>query len=369
MAEEPSGQDRTESPTQRRRDETRKEGRIARSQDLSTAAVLLAGTVLLAGVGGRGLAGFAVRLLRESTRSLASGPLTTVGAVQILRSTAQGMVTAILPFGLGLTGIVTAVNLVQARGVLSLKPVTPTLKHLDLVAGIKRIVSLDSVVTLLKSLAKIALLGLITWQVVRSNWPELVSLAGAGPTEIGLVARMLAVKLALTVGLAFLAIAAADYGYQRLQFEKSLRMTRQEVIGEHKDSEGDPMIKGRMRALAQARARQRMLQDVPTADVVVVNPTHVAVALKYDIGVAPAPIVVAMGERKLAERIKALAFQANVPVIENRPVARALLATATVGQMVPSALYAVVAEILAFVYRQRAARSGAPAVAHERRTA
>ncbi len=126
------------------------------------------------------------------------------------------------------------------------------------------------------------------------------------------------------------------------------------------------MIKGRIKALARSRARQRMLQDVPTADVVVVNPTHVAVALKYDIDVAPAPIVVAMGERKLAERIKALAFAANVPVIENRAVARALLATATVGQMVPSALYAVVAEILAFVYRQRVARSGG-AAAPERR--
>jgi flagellar biosynthetic protein FlhB len=252
--------------------------------------------------------------------------------------------------------------------VISLKPITPSFTNINLVGGIKRIVSLDSVVTLLKSLVKISLLAFITWQVVRSNWPELVSLAGASPIEIGLVARMLTVKLALTVGLAFLVIAGADYWYQCFQYEKSLRMTRQDVIGEHKDSEGDPMIKGRMRALAQSRARQRMLQDVQTADVVVVNPTHVAVALKYDIDVAPAPIVVAMGERKLAERIKALAYKANVPVIENRPVARALLATAKVGQMVPSALYAVVAEILAFVYRQRVVRSGMLPAPDERRT-
>ena len=369
MAAESSGQDRTESATPRKREEARKEGRIARSQDLSTAAVLLAGTVLLAGVGGRELTGFAARLLRESARTLSSGPLTSAGAIQILRDTVQGLIMAMLPFALGMTGIVVSVNLAQTRGVASLKPITPSFTNVNLLGGLKRILNLDSLVTLLKSSVKIALLGLITLQVVRSNWPELVSLAGAGPLEIGLVARMLAVKLALTVGLAFLVIAGADYAYQCFQFEKSLRMTRQDVMNENKDSEGNPMIKGHVRALARARARQRMLQDVPTADVVVVNPTHVAVALTYDGDVAPAPIVVAMGERKLAERIKALAFQANVPVIENRAAARALLATATVGQMVPSALYAVVAEILAFVYRQRVARSGMLPAPNERRTA
>ena len=369
MAEGSSGQDRTESPTPKRRGEARSQGRIARSQDLSTAAALLAGTVLLAGVGGRALAGFSARLLRESARTLSSGPLTLPGAIQILRDTTQGLVMAMLPFALGLTGIVVSVNLAQARGMLSLKPITPSLTNVNLIGGIKRIVNLDSVVTLLKSAVKITLLGFITWQVVRSNWSELISLAGASPIEVGLVARVLAVKLALTVGLSFLVIAGADYFYQHFQFEKSLLMTRQDVTNENKDSEGNPMVKGQMRSLARAHARQRMLQAVPTADVVVVNPTHVAVALKYDVDVAPAPIVVAMGERKLAERIKALAFQANVPVIENRAAARALLATATVGQMVPSALYAVVAEILAFVYRQRVARSGMLPAPNERRTA
>jgi len=368
MAEGSSGQDRTESPTSKRRGEARNEGRIARSQDLSTAAVLLAGTVLLAGVGGRELGTFAVRLLQESARLLTSGPLTSLGAVHILRDTAQGLVMAILPFGLSLTGIVVGVNLAQARGVLSLKPITPSFTNINLLGGIKRIVSLDSVVTLLKSSVKITLLALITLQVVRSNLPELVSLAGVSPVEVGLVVRMLTVKLALTVALAFMVIALADYWYQHYQFEKSLLMTKQEVTTEHKDSDGNPMIKGQMRTLARAFARQRMLKAVPTADVVVVNPTHVAVALKYDVTVAPAPIVVAMGERKLAERIKALAFEANVPVIENRAVARALLATATVGQMVPSALYTVVAEVLAFVYRQRVARAGVLPGAHERRT-
>jgi flagellar biosynthetic protein FlhB len=130
-------------------------------------------------------------------------------------------------------------------------------------------------------------------------------------------------------------------------------MTRQEVIRDMKDSEGDPRVKARLQSLARAQARRRMLQKVPTADVVVVNPTKIAVALKYDVDLAPAPVVVAMGQRKLAERIKKIALNARVPVIENRPVARALLATAKVGRPIPPALYTAVAEILAFVYRQR----------------
>jgi flagellar biosynthetic protein FlhB len=165
------------------------------------------------------------------------------------------------------------------------------------------------------------------------------------------------VRLTLWVGLSFLALAALDYWFQWNQVEKNLRMTRQEVIYEQRESEGDPTVKGRIKAVARALARQRMLQKVPTADVVVVNPTMIAVALKYDTSIAPAPIVLAMGQRKLAQRIRDLATKANVPIVENRPVARALLATSKVGRPIPPALYAAVAEILAFLYRRRAAIS------------
>jgi flagellar biosynthetic protein FlhB len=135
--------------------------------------------------------------------------------------------------------------------------------------------------------------------------------------------------------------------------EKSLRMTRQEVVHEHREMEGDPIVKARIFSIMRAKARQRMMREVPTADVVVVNPTEIAVALKYDGAVAPAPIVVAMGRLKLAERIRAIATQSGVPIVENRPVARALIATAVVSKPIPPALYAAVAEILAFVYRRR----------------
>lgn len=362
MADEPTTQERTESPTPRRRQQAREEGRVARSQELSAAAVLLAGTAALAGFGGQSLAGFAIRLMRESARSLSSGPLTAGGAVMALRSLATGLVLALLPFLLVVGGLVALVNLVQARGVASWKPVAPKLSHVSPVAGLKRLFSLDAAFALLKSSAKVAALAVVVYVLLGRSWPELMSLANAGPLEVGAVLRTLVLKLAFVTGLAFLTIAVLDYGFQWFRMERSLRMTRQELVYEFRETEGDPMVKSRLRSIAMAQARKRMLQRVPTADVVVVNPTHIAVALKYDTEIAPAPVVVAMGERKLAERIRELALKANVPVVENRMVARALLATATVGQPIPPALYAAIAEILAFVYRQRGTLPGARAL-------
>jgi flagellar biosynthetic protein FlhB len=189
--------------------------------------------------------------------------------------------------------------------------------------------------------------------VISHTLPILLSLCSTEPADIAAVMRGLTLRLAFTVGAAYLLVAAFDFAYQIVKHERSLRMTRQEVIHEHKDTEGNPEVKGRLLAMARAFARRRMLQAVPTADVVVVNPTRIAVALRYDAAESPAPVVVAMGQRKLAHRIRDIAHRSGVPIVENRAVARALLATGKVGFPIPPALYAAVAEILAFVYRQR----------------
>jgi len=180
------------------------------------------------------------------------------------------------------------------------------------------------------------------------------ALGEMGAAATTLVLRSLLLRLVVTSGLAFLAVAGFDYLFQRWRHEQKLKMTRQEVVREHREQEGDPIVKARILSLQRQKARQRMMQRVPTADVVVVNPTHIAVALRYDVSVAPAPLVVAMGERKVAERIKQIAIAHGVPVLQNKPVARALLATAKIGKPIPPALYAAIAEILAFVYRTRA---------------
>jgi flagellar biosynthetic protein FlhB len=265
---------------------------------------------------------------------------------------------ALLPFFGGVAVITIAVNLAQSRGAVSWGPVKPNFGKLNPAGGIKRLIGPDSLVNALKSILKLSVLGFITWTVLRRAWPELVSLVETGPSAIMAVTRTLGLKLVFMTGFAFLVIALADYAYQVMKLEKSLRMTKQEVILENKESEGDPQIKGRIRQMQRQRARQRMLQAVPKADVVITNPTHVAVALQYDPEISPAPIVVAMGERKLAERIKQIARDSNVPMVENKPVARALLATCVIGKPIPPALYTAVAEILAFVFRLRNPRYG-----------
>jgi flagellar biosynthetic protein FlhB len=190
----------------------------------------------------------------------------------------------------------------------------------------------------------------------RDTISDILTTVQQSPAGLIHVIQHYAVKLVMTAGLAYLGLATADYLWQHWQFTKQLRMTKEEVKQEFKNSEGDPHLKQRMRSLGRARARRQMFRDVPNADVVIVNPTHRAIALRYDVLQAPAPIVLAMGQRKVAERIKAIALEHGVPVIENRPLAIALLSSARVGMMIPAELYLAVAEVLAFVIRQRQTR-------------
>ena len=353
MADErPDAQERTESPTPKRLEQARSEGRVARSQELSAAVVLLAGAIALAMAAGPALSNYATGVLRESARALAAEPLTAAGGIGLLRHLTFDFVLALLPFALAVVGSVTLVNLAQARGVMSWKPITPQLDRINPIAGVKRLFGLDSAFNLVKSLVKLAALGLVTWLVLSGSFPELLSLTDSAPAGTMAVLRSHAIRLAILTGLAFLAVSLADYAFQAYRMHKSLRMSRQEVVREQRETEGDPMLKSRILSIMRAKARQRMLRQVPSADVVVVNPTEIAVALRYDAETAGAPMVLAMGRRKLAERIRAIATKAGVPIVENRPVARALIATAEVGKPIPPALYAAVAEILAFVYRR-----------------
>jgi len=347
------GQERTEAATQKRRDDTRREGRIPRSQELSAATLLLAGTGTLAMAGGATLATQAVHMLALGAGRLTAVPLGAGDAVLLLREVGRGALLALLPLLIGVGGLTLLVNAVQARGVISVDPVLPKFSHIDPISGLKRLVSVEALFNVFKALLKLIVIGCVAWLVFHRAWPQILSTSGIQVPQILGVTRVLAIRLALLVGLAFLVVAAIDYGFQVWQYERNIRMTKQEVIQEHKESEGDPAVKGRIRQLQRAMARKRMLSKVSTADVVVTNPTHIAVALKYDPLVAPAPIVVAMGERLLAQRIKDIAHKAGVPVVENKPLARALLAGAKLGSPVPPALYVAVAEVIAFVFGRK----------------
>jgi flagellar biosynthetic protein FlhB len=314
---------------------------------------MLAGGAVLSMAGGQALSQFAMRVMRESAGALSAGAFTPEGAVHIMRTLVLGLLAALAPFALGMATAATAVGLAQSRGAMSFAPITPKLSHLNPMSGLKKLVSKDALVNLLKASLKLVVLGFVTWRVLLGNWPEIMSLVETGPAAVGAVTSDLVFHLVFVAGLSFLVIAFADYAWQVVRHQTSLKMTKEQVKHEAKDSDGDPHVKARMRTLHMQRARQRMLQAVPRADVVITNPTHVAVALRYDPSESPAPIVVAMGERKLAERIKAIARDSGVTLVENKPVARALLATCVVGKPIPPMLYAAVAEILAFVFRQK----------------
>jgi flagellar biosynthetic protein FlhB len=344
--------ERTEEPTPKRRQEARDEGRIPRSPELTTAVVLVGSALVLAALAG----GTASRMFAVFASSLAAAGtmLDANGAVAVMRALAIETGSAVLPLLAAMSAVALVVAAGQARGVVSLKPITPDFGRINPAKNGKRMLGAQPWVELGKSLLKLVLIGLAVRGALRAAWPEVIALAQQSPAGLLEVIRRYGVRVLLHAGLAYLVIAGIDYAWQLWQHEKSLKMTKEELKLELKQSEGDPMVKQRMRSIARSLARKRMMQDVPKADVVITNPTHIAVALLYDPDTAPAPVVLAMGQRKIAQRIKQLAFEHDVPVIENKPLARALLAGATVGQMIPAELYLAVAEVLAFVLRQRA---------------
>lgn len=354
MAQDESFQEKTEAPTPRRRQEAHEEGRVPRSQEIGTALLILAAAAALQ-IGAPALASDIAALFGNVVRSVASPPAGVEATAEWLQGIGWMVLGAIAPIILGITGLVLLAGVIQARGVISVKPLQPQWSRMSPVRNLKQRLGLRSLVELAKSVFKMLIVGVAVYFVLSRAWPEIAALPQGSPASLLTVMHRNIVLLLLTAGLAMLVLAAADYGYQLWEFEKNLRMSREEVKRESKETEGDPMVRARLRTLGRSLARNRMMSAVPEADVVVTNPTHIAVALKYDPSVAPAPIVVAMGERKLAQRIKALAHASEVPVIENRPLARALRATARVGLPIPAELYVAVAEVLAFIIRQREA--------------
>ncbi|AHG87740.1 type III secretion exporter [Gemmatirosa kalamazoonensis] len=345
-------QEKTEAPTQRKRDDAAKDGRVPRSQELN-AAVLLLTSALALNATGPGLAR-AMRDLMGSGLGYASvGVVDGPGIVSLIRLFGWKTLGALAAFLATMAGASLAIGALQARGTMSAKPITPDFNRLNPAQNAKRVIGTQGFVELFKALLKLLIVGWAVWHVLAPAWPAITALGQQPPRALLEIVREYGVGMLRTAGLAYLALAGADYAWQLWQHEKGLRMTKEEVKQEHKNQEGDPMVKSRMRALARQRVRQQMFKDVKKADVVLVNPVHIAVALKYDPSVAPAPYVVALGRRKVAERIKALAYEAGVPVVENVPLARALIAAVKLGQMIPTELYLAVAEVLAFVMRKR----------------
>lgn len=348
-------QEKTEAPTQKKRDDSRAEGRIPRSQELTTSFVLLGAALLINLIGGS-MGAQVMALFAEGIVAVGSAPLGADSAVALVRQIFGRALLVLGTWGGALMLIGIAIAAPQGRGILSLKPITPDFSKLSPLRNAKRVLGIQSLADLFKSLLKLALISFAVKSALGAAWDDILALGQQPGFSFLAVTVRYSVKLLMTAGLCYLGLAGLDYAFQVWQFEKGLKMSRDEIKEETKQSEGDPLMKQRMRSFGRSLARRQMMQAVPKADVVITNPTHIAVALVYDPFKAPAPVVVALGQRKVAERIKAVAREHGIPCIENKPLARALLASARVGQMIPSELYTAVAEILAFVIRRRLVR-------------
>ena len=241
-------------------------------------------------------------------------------------------------------------DVAQVKWRPSLEPMKPKFNKLNPISGFKKIFSVNALVELVKSIAKILLIGYVCYSYLKDKWPILFNLYDVSLMQaLGLVAETVT-DLGIRVAVFYMLLAFADFAYQKFKFANDMKMTKQEVKEEFKQQEGDPQVKGKIRQKMRETSMKRMMQSLPLADVVITNPTHYAVAIKYDPQVADAPLVIAKGEDYLAARIKEVAKENNIEIVENKPLARMLYANVDIGQAVPPELYQAVAEVLAFVY-------------------
>jgi flagellar biosynthetic protein FlhB len=350
LAQDPG---KTEKATPKRRQKAREEGSVPRSADFDGAMLLWGNFFLLMGLGGATLA-----LLTKQVAHFLSlaqpGALSEAGRVSLLGDVMVILGRLLLPF-LGLNLLVALATGFAQRGfTFSAKPLQPKFDRLNPAQGFKRIFSSKAMVDLIKSLAKFALLAWVAYLVLVPRIPILLATLKLPLGQSLTIFQGAVFALYRNVMLAMLLLALTDFAWQRHSWEKSIRMTKQEVKDEGKDSDGSPEIKQKQKAIMMAAARRRMLAEVPKATVVVTNPTHVAVALKYDEESA-APVCVAKGLDHLALKIREKAREAGVPILERPELARALYRTVDMEKPIPRDLYQAVAQVLAFVYRLRGA--------------
>lgn len=342
--------EKSELPTPRRRTEAREEGNVARSADLSAAIGLLGAVLLLGAFADTLFRGFKVLVQTHLGGHWLAGadPIADLG--QALGASMWIGVKILAPIGLGLFAISIAANVFQIGFLITFKPLAPKLSKLSPLKGLQNLFSMRALMRMVMALSKVAIVGTVAVIFVSLEIPKLLSLIRIDAMPVLAAAAAMVWALALKIAIVLLLLALIDFIYQRWQHEQDLRMTKQEVKEDFKRMEGDPLMKQRRARVARQLAMQRMNKVVPEADVVVTNPTHYAIALKYDDNMA-APKVVAKGVDYMALRIRQLAAANGVPIVERPPLARGLYRHVEVGQEIPIKYYKAVAEILAYVYQ------------------
>ncbi len=355
FAKEGPGGEKTEPATAKKLSDARKEGQVAKSKEIANGFTLLALFLILK---------FYIGYMGTSMLSLFSafydyipelttfyhGLMPQADVRWIFRQMLLRIMILVAPILLIGVTVAFVCDVAQVKWRPTTKPLKPKFRNLNPISGFKKIISVNSLVELIKSLLKIGLIIFVCYNFLRDKWVYLLNIYDITLMQgLQIVADMVT-DLGIRIAALYLLISLGDYIYQKVKFNNDMKMTKQEVKDEYKQSEGDPQIKGQIKAKMREASRRRMMQALPQADVVITNPTHYAVAIKYDPEVADAPLVIAKGEDYLAQRIKEAAKEHHIEIVENKPLARMLYANVDVGQAVPPELYQAVAEVLAFVY-------------------
>ena len=360
FAKEGPGGEKTEPATEKKLSDARKEGQVAKSQELGQAFSLMALFLVLkiwgASIGHDFMNSFRLNYSRmKEMTTLVGGEISVKDFCRLLNSNILQMAVIVAPIFLAALVIAVVVDIFQVKWRPTSKPLQPKFNKLNPISGFKRIFSKEKLIQLLKSIIKLVLLGYMAYSTIKDDMGVLFALFDMHlSTAIGVIGNI-AVNLGIKISAFYLVIGFADYGYQKWKFAEDMKMTKQEVKDEWKNAEGDPAIKSKQKQRMMEASRRRMMQAVPSADVVITNPTHFAVAIKYDVNVFDAPYIVAKGEDFLAARIKERAAEAGVEIVENKPLARMLYYNVDLGSPIPPELYQAVAEILAAIYNARAA--------------
>jgi len=346
------GGDKTEKATPKKLDDARKEGRVARSSDLINGFMLLLMFFVLKLFGGIMAGLFLDSFVKYYNKAsdISMEVFDVKQAVNLSNEIVIDIVIASLPVLIGSFVVALVGNIVQVGWKVTGKPLKPKLDRLNPIGGFKRMFSQEKVVELIKSILKVLAIALVAYNEVKDRWKFILNLYDFEFMQAVLNIFDIVLDVGIKISVIFVIIGLADFGYQKWKHLHDLRMSKQEVKDEMKQSEGDPQIKGQIRQKMREGARRRMMQDLPKADVVITNPTHFAVAVKYDKETAEAPYVLAKGADYVAANIKEIAKQNNIEIVENKPLARMLYYNVEIGDQIPPELYQMVAEVLAYVY-------------------
>jgi flagellar biosynthetic protein FlhB len=356
---EAAAQEKTEKATPRRRQDARKKGQVAQSKEISSVLILM--TIM-------GIFYFAGSWIFYNLSGIFTGIYGNIGTLSLnnateadlfLHTVFEYLISILIPIFLPIVAAAVVANIAQVGFEMHGQPLQPKLSKLNPISGMKKFVSLKSMVELVKSMFKIVIVGGVAYVIVEKEMHYFPSLMQQSVVDILLFIASVTFKIFFFVCLVLIFLAALDYVYQRWQHEKSLKMTKQEIKDERKQTEGDPKIKARIRSIQLEMAQRRMMEAIPEADVVITNPTHLALAIKFDAKEMIAPTVLAKGSGFIAERIKEVAREHNVPIIEDKPLAQAMFKLVEIGDFIPIELYRAVAEVLAYVYRLKGQYAGA----------